>query len=213
MLIDLSGASPIAAGGKRDIYLHPHDETQIIKVISDRRQKKQNARGTFERLYKPRYEWEFIREISTVYRAGLIMNGAPDNPSPIIAGAGLVQTTKGLGLSAEKITAPDGTLAPQLSKLLPDPSFADRYLPQFNRFVKAVFDFQIVASDLNANNIVYSQSEDRFIAIDGFGSRTLIPIFVWSKRANDRNLRKTFQKKIAERCALHWDDGACQFYL
>ena len=213
MIIDLEKAAPIAAGGKRDIYNHPSDDTQIIKVISDRRMRKQQQRGLIERLYKPRYEWEFIREISTVYRASLNLNRLTETPTPIISVAGLVQTSKGLGLSAEKVTAPDGSLAPRLAKLLPEPDFKTRYLDQLNQFVRAVFDYRIVASDLNANNIVYSHSEDRFVAIDGFGSRTLIPIFVWSKRANDRNLRKTFEKKIAQRCALVWDNEACQFTL
>ena len=211
MIIDLDEARPIATGGKRDIYLHPHDPGLVIKVISARRQNKQNARSWRERLYKPRYEWEFIREIKTVYRASLLRHEGEQ--MPIISASGLVQTSRGLGLSAEKITDADGGLAPRLSSFLDQQDFEAIYLPKLNRFIQDVFRFRIVASDLNCSNIVYSGSEERFVAIDGFGSRTLIPIMVWSRKANERQLNATIEKKIANRTRLKWNKEARQFEL
>lgn len=210
-MIDLTGARPIAAGGKRDIYLHPTDDSLVIKVISDRRQAKQNARGPWERLRKPRYEWEFIREIKTVYRASLLRQA--DEKLPIIESSGLVQTTKGLGLTTQKITDANGGLAPKLSSFLDRDDFADVYLPRLNTFVRDIFRFRIIASDLNCNNIVYSPAETRFVAIDGFGSRTLIPIMVWSRAANARQLNAMLEKKIANRTRLKWNKEARRFEL
>lgn len=210
-MIDLSAATPIDAGSRRDIYHHPDDDGLVIKVYSDRRQAKQKARNQWERLTKPRYEAEFIREIKAVYRASLLRQGT--ERLPIISSAGLVQTSKGLGLTVEKIAGPDGNLAPKLHKFIGRDDFETAFLPQLNRFAADLFRFRIIGHDLNGSNIVYFEAEDRFIAIDGFGSRTLIPIMVWSRLANERQLNRTLKKLIGDRTRLIWNKAARRFEL
>jgi hypothetical protein len=212
-IIDLDGETPIAAGGKCDIYHHPRDRTQLIKVISARRQAKQAARGLWERLYKPTYEREYMLEIATVYRAVLRDRSSGAARLPIVMASGVVATTKGLGLACEKIAGRGGALAPTLEMLLASGEFDSRHLERLNVFVERLFALQIVPSDLTARNIVWSAADDAFVAIDGFGSRTLIPIFVWSRRANDRELGRFLKGKVAGRHGLAYDRRARRFEL
>ena len=204
MLIDLDDQVPLARGVKRELYNHPHDPTQVIKVVVPRRQHKERNRGFLEQLYKPPYTWEYVREITTIYRAA--RQAPTDLPRlPLIQTAGLVRTTKGLGLSVEKITGPDGSLAPTLGKLHKTGVFDESYLVRLNHFVDLIFQLRIVASDLHQDNIVWDHSTDSFVAIDGFGERTLIPIHVWSRTINDHKLKKTFGQKLGVKFGLQWD--------
>ncbi|WP_208348753.1 YrbL family protein [Pseudaestuariivita rosea] len=212
MLIDLDNAPPISQGGKREIYNHPNDPTQIIKVILPRRQQKERDRSFWERIYKPPYTWEYMREISTIYRAARM---APVNLArlPLVQTAGLVRTTKGLGLSVEKITADDGSLAPQLSQLQSKGLFTDHHLERLNDFVRLIFQLRIVAGDLHPNNIVWDHKTDSFVAIDGFGERTVVPVHVWSKTINNHKLNKTFQRKLSMNIGLTWDPRTRQLSM
>ncbi|NSX53233.1 YrbL family protein [Parasulfitobacter algicola] len=203
-MLDLEKLQPIAKGGKKDVYQHPHDDGLLIKVISDRRQKKEACRGLWERLKKPSYTREYLREIDMVYRT-VKKAGNYDKPLPIPSIIGLIHTSKGLGLTCEKICDGHGDLAQTLRQIIKQGEFDDIMLNKFNNFVQACFDLQVVTTDLMQDNVVYDRKNDCFRAIDGFGELTAIPLRVWFRSLNDRRLQQQFQVKFADRMAFNWN--------
>jgi hypothetical protein len=82
-------------------------------------------------------------------------------------------------------------------------------LAKLNEFVGDVYLFNIVCTDLVPQNIVYEtrHGRDRFVLIDGFGARNIIPFRRWSRRLNARALGESFAE-LARRLDLRWDPGA-----
>ncbi|SFQ95486.1 YrbL family protein [Poseidonocella sedimentorum] len=211
MIIDLSHAPVLRRGGKRSVFEHPTARNQLIKVLMPRTRKKEARRGLWERLTKPPYEWEYLRELRMVYEVTRRAGGIPR--LPIVESAGLVRTTEGLGLSIERITAPDGQLAPTMRDLLESGAFTAEHLRSLNHFVAEIYRLGVVANDLAPHNIVYEAATGHAIMIDGFGERTLIPLHLWSQRANARHLDSRFERYAAQYQGLRWDRARRSFHL
>jgi hypothetical protein len=68
------------------------------------------------------------------------------------------------------------------------------------RFLTRCRDLHVVFGDLSVNNIVYTEAraaEGEFVAIDGFGEKSAVPIHRWSKILNDRKIERVRQRLLA----------------
>lgn len=112
---------------------------------------------------------------------------------------GLVQTSAGLGLVVERIAEVSGGLAPTMIELIRRKGFGERHAAAVERFLARSRDLHVVFGDLSINNIVYTEARDpagEFIAIDGFGEKSTIPIHRWSKLINDRKIARLRRRLI-----------------
>jgi hypothetical protein len=106
---------------------------------------------------------------------------------------GLVQTNEGLGLVVERIAGIDGDLAPTMLELMRQGGFEERHVEALERFIALSRDLHVVFGDLTVNNIAYTEARDsrgEFVAIDGFGEKSAIPVHRWSKLINDRKIAR-----------------------
>jgi hypothetical protein len=106
---------------------------------------------------------------------------------------GLVETNVGLGVAVERIAATDGSLAPTMLELMRQERFGEHHVEALERFLALSRDLHVVFGDLTVNNIVYTEARDvrgEFVAIDGFGEKSAIPIHRWSKPINDRKIAR-----------------------
>ena len=113
---------------------------------------------------------------------------------------GLVTTSAGLGLAVERITDGDGSLAPTMIELISNGQFKKRHLQAFERFLARCRDLHVVFGDLTVNNIVYTEARDprgEFVAIDGFGEKSAIPLHRWSKILNDRKIERVRRRLMS----------------
>ena len=54
--------------------------------------------------------------------------------------------------------------------------------------------------DLTVNNIVYTEARDprgEFVAIDGFGEKSAIPLHRWSRILNDRKIERVRRRLMS----------------
>ena len=112
---------------------------------------------------------------------------------PIADLHGLVRTSAGLGLVVERISAKDGGLAPTMTELIGESRFEMSHMHALERFLGRCRELHIVFGDLTVNNIVYTEARDQrgeFVAVDGFGEKSAIPIHRWSKLMNDRKIER-----------------------
>ena len=59
------------------------------------------------------------------------------------------------------------------------------------RFIERCRALHVVFGDMTVNNIVYSERRDpngEFVAVDGFGEKSALPIHRWSRLLNDRKI-------------------------
>ena len=102
-----------------------------------------------------------------------------------------------MGMIVEAARDREGNLAPTMLKLLTERRFDDKARAALERFTEKLLNSDIVVADVHPGNLVYAHNEeegDHFVLIDGIGATTLIPLKVWSRRANLASKRKKIAK-------------------
>ena len=192
----IQGLEPIAAGKFRLVYEHPDNRNLLIKVIRPEMIDKRWGSGTpwFKRQRRMKQYSLFLREISEFLATCAGDGGAPSFAQKI---TGLIETDLGLGLITEAARDREGKLAPPMKKLLIEGRFDDEARAALERFIEELLKSDIVVADMHSGNLVYAYSEtdgNHFVLIDGIGATTLIPLKVWSRRANMASKRTKIAK-------------------
>ena len=190
--LSLTGQNPVARGDSKLVFLHPHDQRLLVKVVNPAGKKARTSRvAWYQTTSRIKSLRAFNRELHEFLVAEAHSNG---QPNPIARIVGLVKTDLGLGMAVEKICRHDGQLALTLSQLTRKPRLYQKYLGLLAELVGEINRRHIVLGAFSSGNIVLEESatgKSRLVLIDGFGEDTLIPIYSLSKFANtQRNLRK-----------------------
>jgi PhoP regulatory network protein YrbL len=192
----IQNLEPIAAGKFRLVYEHPEDRNLLIKVIRPEMIERRWGSGTpwYKRQRRMGQYALFMREINE-----FLATCADDGQAPSFAQkiTGLIETHLGLGLITEAARDREGKLAPPMKKLLAERRFGEEERAALDRFCEQLLRSNIVVADMHSGNIVYAYNEsegNHFVLIDGIGATTLIPLKVWSRRANLASKRSKIAK-------------------
>lgn len=199
--LDLSEARLIAQGGVRFVYEHDDFPGMLIKIykpgiIDD----EGHFIGKKRKRMKLRRRLGAFVQVNREIAEFLAFQAKPSNRRgqwPIAKMFGFVETEIGLGVLTEKLTAPDGGLAPTLVALVRGRQFSPHYRAALQRFFQDLEDRHICLCDPHPSNIVFAgdiENDGRFIAIDGLGAKTLLPARDWFKFFNARRTRRSAQK-------------------
>ena len=195
----LSGTAPIAVGHLREVYEHPHASELLVKIMrADAVATRWGASARwYKRLPRARHYTGYVRELKEYVAAQVLGSGAP-----IARMIGLTETDLGLGLISEKVRDDDGHLAPTLAALYRrDNGFSPRIEQALARLLEDLLAFNVIVGDMHAWNIVYgsdSRGGPRFVMIDGFGEKHVIPRSSMSRHLNAWNTRKLYRRMRAQ---------------
>jgi len=194
--LDLSAQRPLTAGSERLIYQHPADPHLLLKVLDEQAFARQRAKHPVRDWHK-----RFRRSPYQGYLAELaeyITSQSPDNKVrdiPLARVLGVVQTTAGLGLLTEKITGPDGDLAPTLREVVRHRGLNPDLRADLDVFFRLLADAHVVVNDLGPSNIVVgvnASGQTGLWLIDGFGNKQAIPLFALNKTWNRRRILRKY---------------------
>lgn len=197
--LDLDDETPVAIGGDRHIFQHPHAPSLLVKVMDMQARAVYLETRPFKRWYK-QYQREsayrvYLNEITEYVTTTTRPSGVWQVPMARILG--VAQTSLGLGLLVEKITDEAGNIAPTVADLARQGKMNDTLSAQLDEFVEDLADAHVVLHDLSPSNIACGLNADDksgLFLIDGFGVLPLVPVYAWSKRLN----RKRIQRKYAD---------------
>ena len=205
----LEGRQPLARGAVRDIWERPGHPHQILKTIREHKRLKYAGKGSvssaMDHLRFGPYGTFFIEYrcyMRTAYRCALV-----GRPIPIVEIGGLILTDLGLAQVCEKISDPGGSLAPTLHDVIEENALTDERLNWLNDLIADLYAVNANVPDLKAKNIVLDQERERFVLVDGFGDKTLLPIRAWIAPLNRRQTEARL-RVIADRARLSWDQVA-----
>jgi hypothetical protein len=198
-VLRLSGAEPVAVGHLRSVYQHPHNASELIKVMrADAIEKRWNAPGRWaKRLPRARHYVQYLRELKEFVAARA---RAPDIDVPIARMLGIVDTDLGLGLVSEKVVDSHGALAPTLATVYAKQGWTPELDTALAKFSADLLAANTIVGDMHAWNIVYgsdSRGGPRLVMIDGFGEKHAIPVSSMS-RAINRHRTKRLLKRMVE---------------
>ena len=206
-LVVLSDRERLARGAVRDVYDRPGRPGEILKTM---RSRKRAAYGPGAGLGR----WlgrmlglgpyrSFLREYETYLRTGYRADKL-GRPIPIAPFGALVRTDEGLALVCAKIADEHGALAPTLRRLMRDGRMDPAMVERLNAFVADVYALGVNVPDMNGTNIVYDPHAMRFVLVDGYGDKTLIPVRRWIPALNRRMIDRRFAN-MSDPPAMRWD--------
>nr|WP_208347132.1 YrbL family protein [Pseudaestuariivita rosea] len=209
--IDLANLEPFAQGSERLIYKSPSNNRQLVKVIKEKHRKRPMD-NLYERMTLGPYIL-FMREYAA-YISALMMQEKLGRRPPLPRIFGTVPTDQGIGQLVRMISDEMGKIAPTLQDLLQTDGFTQTELNLLNQFVEDLYGFHIVAYDLKPKNIVLEvkKSVRRFVLVDGFGDRALIPLKSIFTKLNNRKLDKEIAK-LANQTGLVLDRKNRKFHF
>lgn len=181
-MIDLSNSIPLRASQNYCIYDHPDLDGALLKVRVDKPKSR-----LFKRYSEFRYgnlrQW--AREANEYLAA--LSRGCPEIWR--LAGfLGYAVTSEGPGICVEKMTGPDGNLAPSFAQELQQapkgsPERA-KLLKEMDELLRDLERGRIIVGDISRQNIVRAQERDgQLVVIDGVGERVLLPLTLISQVA------------------------------
>lgn len=189
-MIELRGSVPIAQGHKRFVFQHPADPNLLIKIWQPKVVEERWGRK------RPWYRYNRYRQYVSLQRelsehlalAARFPNGVPVLQKHF----GMVHTDCGTGAVVEKLTGRDGRLAPTLAELSRSEGATSRILEKLEDFRREMLFYEVVVGKLHDRNLVLAcrDGEERFVMIDGYGEKTVLPIHTWSSRLNATHTRR-----------------------
>lgn len=209
--LHLAGVVPVGSGLRRTIYLHPTDDTTLVKV--DKGNWPSEAPGWLRKV--KRRVIPSIPERDKFVEAGEAMRAAMRAQGlglrlPIPAFRGFVNTDLGLATLHERIVNPDGTTARALKPdAVPPGPVADDERDAVADMMRRLLALNVVVRDLHPNNIVVSASASAPICtlVDGYGDWATVRLRSMSPRLNASKTHRMFQR-FAARIHAVWDAEA-----
>lgn len=211
-VLSLDGAEWITRGGENEVYVRPGKRSQLVKVLRPnvvaRFDRSQRLKSRIRRHLRIGPHKNLLRFYASYIDAMLAAHEI-GRPPPLPHPRAIVLTDRGLGLVVQMIRDGEGRMAPSLRDIHESGALDDGMLDRLNAFVADIYLFNVVCTDVVPRNIVYEtrHGRNRFVLVDGFGARNLIPFRRWSRRLNARALDASFVE-LARRLGLRWDASA-----
>jgi hypothetical protein len=182
----LKTLTPVASGGGRLVFQHPHDRNLLIKV--DGQNSAAEPRRTAVPWYKRyrrfhRYR-QLLRELNEYVACVEATGKSPGYTQRVV---GLVETDYRLGLLTEALRGRDGRLAPTLQELAATGRFDAAARADLEQFCGALLEGDMVICDLHPGNLVHAwdgATGHRFVMVDGHGNKTLFPLALLCRFSN-----------------------------
>jgi len=200
-LLDIDETKPIATGKWRNVYLHPEDETKVLRVHrQDRPPAVRRARHWYWRVLPLSRFDANARDVRQYRRVARKAPRALDIICPLF---GYAETTRGRALVAEHVRDADGRTSETLRTYVLGNGLA-KIAPALDGFFEALAAHHVTVEDPTAHNILVRQGGAglALVLIDGLGDPTLIPYKTVSKRLNRRKLMRKKMKLFAKLRAL-----------
>lgn len=186
-MLSLKHLKPIAVGSTRLVYPHPTDPDLLVKVMQPDVQRRHRSGSRLRQLRRGRVCKIFLREI----REQLILSAHGESPGQFLQLIhGFAETDAGQGMIVEALRGRNGDYAPTLENVASGGAFNDEARAHFQAFSHALLNSRIILTGVHPMNVLYACDEmrgRRFVLIDGFGERAVIPVMGLSRTLNRRN--------------------------
>ncbi len=200
-LLAIDQSKLIATGKWRNVYLHPEDETKVLKVYREgRTPAARRAQHWYWRVLPLSRFDANAKDVRQYRRVARVAPGMLDFICPLF---GYAETTRGRALVAGHVRDDDGRTSETLRTYVLNNGFA-KIAPALDGLFESLAAHHITVEDPTAHNILVRQGggEPVLVIVDGLGDPTVIPYKTVSRRLNRRKLMRKKVKMFAKLRAL-----------
>ena len=211
--LTLDGMTPLARGGHRTVYPHPHDAGLCIKVLHEPWKEINRRLNDPFRWVRPRRHFDENRgELHELTKLRRKLGPLLTRHFP--TAHGLVETDLGEGLVVDRIVDEDGQTSLTLTNHLWLNSLDAACQEALEEFWDFLLEHRIMVRDPLPRNLVVQlrdgAARPRIVMIDGFGSSDLLPFRSWfagaaahklasRRRRSERSIARTLEQAHAGR--------------
>ncbi|MHA7877208.1 YrbL family protein [Roseivivax sp.] len=205
LLLNLRDTQRLAGGSERHVFRIEGRTDVVVKVMRSKylRSLRMADDRTLLGWLKVRRAYALFRREQKALGDVMLRAAIREEMPPVMGFRGYILTEKGLGQIVEMIADENGGVAPSLHDQLQGDSVTEAQIGALNSFVAQLYDWHVVAHDLSPKNIVWNGPQARYVLVDGFGDRALLPLKSWNRRLNNRRLDRAF-KEMGEKSGLTW---------
>lgn len=188
-VLPIDGSKLIGTGLRRRVYLHPEDDTKVLKVYREERTPaRRRAQRWYGRFLPLRHFDESANDYHQYRRVAKRSPGFLAHVCPVF---GYVETTLGRALVAERAQNADGTTCETLETYVSQNGLSE-VVPVIDGFFEEMVANHVTVGDPTARNIVVRRNGRglELVLVDGLGDPTIIPYKTVSKRLNRRKLMR-----------------------
>ncbi|WP_386682577.1 YrbL family protein [Loktanella sp. R86503] len=210
-VVPVSHLTWIAKGCQRLVFIHPDDDTKILKVPYSGLMMDTVLRNA--PIANKQQNRHIARE-HRVYRRNRRRLAQQPFDAPIPFFYGTIRTDIGNADVYEGLFRQNRSkLALTLGQVVRRDLFRQKALDDLNAFVTRLDAWNIPATDITAQNIVYGFRGDRrvFVLVDGFGDYRKLPVASWSRRIRLQRTSDAYSR-IAKRLGIVWDAEGRSFH-
>ncbi|WP_165590760.1 YrbL family protein [Ruegeria denitrificans] len=201
--MNLKNSEVIAQGNRQFVYQHPHEPNTLLKIPQPHTTDGGSNLKTdswFDRNFRRSTVYKgFMREFHESFDL-MVRYQNRNEPIPVCEVRGVVQTDIGIALVYERISEPDGQLSPCLKELAKSGHLTHHHLASLNKHFDMLIEEQVLISNKNTGNIVYQTFSDgsgRWVWIDSFGCKQIIPVRRWFRFLNRRKINQIRNRFIS----------------
>ena len=200
-LLVIDESKLVATGKWRNVYLHPEDETKVLKVY--RQDRTPAARRALYWYCKALPLSRFDANAKDIRQYRRVAHNAPGMLEFICPLFGYAETTRGRALVAGHVRDDDGRTSATLRTYVVANGLAI-IAPALDGLFESLAAHHVTVEDPTADNILVRQGGGgpELVIVDGLGDPTVIPYKTVSRRLNRRKLMRKKVKLFAKLHAL-----------
>ncbi|MCA0926975.1 YrbL family protein [Ruegeria profundi] len=194
--LKLKNSQVISQGNRQFVYQNPDDPNTLLKVPQPHTTNGQANLVTdswFDRKFRRSTTYKgFLREFHESFDLMVRFQNRSD-PIPVCEVRGVLQTDIGIALVYERISDPDGQLSPSLQELAESGRLTPHHLDCLDKHFDELIEAKVLVSNKNTRNIVFQTFPDgsgRWVWIDSFGSKQIVPVRRWFQFLNRRKINQ-----------------------
>ncbi|KJZ18916.1 YrbL family protein [Loktanella sp. S4079] len=216
--LNLDPKDMLASGKQRAVYLHPFDDSKLVKVLLTQADTEGRSKFSLflERWLPSTRDRQIRKEYLEYLRLMLSNQGAQFRP-PITHMFGFVSTQLGLGCLTERVQSSKGVLGDTLFDLIEQGRLTQEHVEMLNDTVARLYELNIRASDLTARNFVFGRRQTadglgpkECVLVDGFGDIHAVPVRTMANWANRMGLDDSM-KRLCRNKPIAWDQTQRRF--
>lgn len=186
----------IASGKWRTVYLHPEDDSKVLKVYRESGTPASRRRRRWYGRLLPEGRFDINARDLKLYRRLALKS--PEVLDRVSAVYGCLETTLGPALMTEHVRDTDGQTSISLRRFVMEHGLGD-VLPLIDEFFETMAQHHVPVEDPTYHNLLVQRTEGklRLVLVDGLGDPTLIPYKTHFKGLNRRKLMRKKSRLLA----------------